>query len=192
MLESCIEEQESLVIGYKYNRKKVLFFISTKGSGSFEEGIPYEQRYPDKYRNLQTRTVLMPQIRSDYFQESSNNDSHNQLIQAELKLEKCILTNDCWLMIWTTLVGMTVTDALQSLKFVGKKSRNNNANMSINKFANRLAYKCLRNNFSEEPSFSLPSIAKQARLLANAVTWMESHKSLQSVAKVILLLLHRQ
>ena len=87
-----------------------------------------------------------------------------------MKLERCVLTNTCWLRIWTTLVGMTITDALRSLKFVAKKSRNENANMSINKFANRLAYKCLHNNYDEEVSFNLPPIIKQAKLPANAVT----------------------
>ena len=42
--------------------------------------------------------------------------------------------------------------------------------MSINKFANRLAYKCLHNNYDEEVSFNLPPIIKQAKLPANAVT----------------------
>ena len=170
VLESCIEEQGLLAIGYKYNRKKVLFFIATKGSGNFEDGIPYQQRYPDKYGNLRTRAVPRPKIISDYFQESNNIDSHNQLRQAELKLEKRVLTNDCWLRIWTTLVGMTITDALRSLKFIGKKTRSNNAYMSINKFANRLAYECLHNNYDEEGSYNLPSIIKAAKLPVNAVT----------------------
>ena len=37
VLEICIEEQDLLAIRYKYNRKKVLFFIATKGSESFED-----------------------------------------------------------------------------------------------------------------------------------------------------------
>ena len=39
MLESCIEEQDLLAIGCKYNRENFLFFIATKGSGSFEDKI---------------------------------------------------------------------------------------------------------------------------------------------------------
>ena len=45
MLESCIEEQDLLTIGYKYNRKKVLFFITPKGGESFEDRISYQQSY---------------------------------------------------------------------------------------------------------------------------------------------------
>lgn len=114
--------------------------------------------------------VPRPKIISDYFEESNNIDSHNQLRQAELRLEKCVLTNNCWLRIWTTLVGMTVTDALRSLKFVGKKTRNDYAHMSINKFTNRLAYECLHNNFDEEASCNLPPIIRLAKLSASAVT----------------------
>ena len=54
------------------------------------------------------------------------------LSSAELKVEKCVLTNNDWLQIRTTLVGLIITNALWSLKFIGNKARNDNANMHIN------------------------------------------------------------
>ena len=39
VLERCTKEEiDLLAIGYKYNRKKIMFFISTKSAGHAEEG----------------------------------------------------------------------------------------------------------------------------------------------------------
>ena len=39
VLEKCTKEEiDLLAIGYKYNRKKIMFFISTKSAGHAEEG----------------------------------------------------------------------------------------------------------------------------------------------------------
>ena len=39
VLETCTKEEiDLLAIGYKYNRKKIMFFISTKSAGHAEEG----------------------------------------------------------------------------------------------------------------------------------------------------------
>jgi len=51
------EEVESVCVGYKYNKKKVLTFVMTKGAGSTRPGEPYQARYPDKY--MTTYVVVM-------------------------------------------------------------------------------------------------------------------------------------
>ena len=39
VLETCTKEEiDLLAIGYKYNRKKIMFFVSTKSAGHAEEG----------------------------------------------------------------------------------------------------------------------------------------------------------
>ena len=53
-----IEDVPLVYIGYKYNKKKTLIFLTTKGAGSTEKGEPYKARFPDKYGNLCVRHVL--------------------------------------------------------------------------------------------------------------------------------------
>ena len=56
------ERVDLLAIGYKYNKKKVLSFIATKGAGSTLEGKPYVARFPDCFGNVCTRNVARPAI----------------------------------------------------------------------------------------------------------------------------------
>ena len=51
-----------LAIGYKYNSRKVLGFISTEGSGSTEPGDPYLSRLPDIYSNISAHPVVFPHL----------------------------------------------------------------------------------------------------------------------------------
>ena len=41
-----------IAIGYKYNARKVLYFIVTENSGSTKTGIPYLSKYPDQFTNV--------------------------------------------------------------------------------------------------------------------------------------------
>ena len=108
-----IDEKEDLpliCIGYKYNKKKTLVFLMTKGAGSTEKGEPYEARFPDKFGNLCVRYVARPQVISLYFKYSNVVDVHNQSRQADLSLEKKWVTEDCYFRIYTTILGMILTD----------------------------------------------------------------------------------
>ena len=53
-LEDITEKENvSLIsIGYKYNKKKVLTFLLTRGAGLSKHGEPYKARFPDKYGNV--------------------------------------------------------------------------------------------------------------------------------------------
>jgi hypothetical protein len=59
-----------LVIGYKYNTKKVLFFITTVGAGSTAPGKPYIAAFPESYGNQCTRRVARPVIITTCFDNS--------------------------------------------------------------------------------------------------------------------------
>ena len=97
-------------IGYKYNKKKTLVFLTTKGAGSTEKGDPYEARSPDKYRNLCVRHVSRPQEISLYFKYSNIVDVHNHSRQSDLSFEKKWITEYCYFRIYTTMLGIILTD----------------------------------------------------------------------------------
>ena len=98
-----IEDVPHACVSYKYNLKKVLVFLLTKGAGSTQPGEPYLAKFPDKFGNVCTREVAWPEIISNYSNKSNMVDLHNQAQQAELALKKWITQNaffactqHCW------------------------------------------------------------------------------------------------
>ena len=83
VLEGRAEKEgvDLVSLGYKYNRKKVLTFIFSKGAGSTVPGLPYVARFPDAYGNVCKRSVARPQIVSTYFMYSNMTDLHNKQTQ---------------------------------------------------------------------------------------------------------------
>ena len=75
-----------------------------------KRGTPYKATFQDKFGNVQFRNVAQPQCASRYFRYANSIDVHNQMRQKVLGLEEKWKTTDCWLRVWTTLIGMTVTD----------------------------------------------------------------------------------
>ena len=55
-----------LDIGYKYNSRKVLGFIATKGAGSTAPGNPYLSRFPDIYSNISVLPLVCPHLLGRY------------------------------------------------------------------------------------------------------------------------------
>jgi len=55
--KSVKENVPLICIGYKYNNKKVLTFVMTKGAGKRTGGEPYEAHFPDKYGNVCVQLV---------------------------------------------------------------------------------------------------------------------------------------
>ena len=53
-----------IAIGYKYNTRKVLYFIVTENSGSTNNGIPYLSKYPDQFINVAIRPVALTLVMS--------------------------------------------------------------------------------------------------------------------------------
>ena len=81
----------------------------TKGAGTTEKGGPYEARFPDKFENLCVWYVARPQVISLYFKYSNVIDVRNQSRQADLSLEKKWMAEDCYIRIYTTILGVILT-----------------------------------------------------------------------------------
>ena len=97
-------------IGYKYNVRKVLYFIVTDNAGSTKTGIPYLSKYPDQFNNVSIPPVPRPLAMS---KKSAVNevDSHNKSRQSDLALEKWWVTQCGWLRLCTKVaMGMTITN----------------------------------------------------------------------------------
>jgi len=72
-----VKENVPLIcIRYKYNKKIVLTFFMTKGSGKSTDGEPYETRFPDLYGNVCVQLVRRPEIIVSYFKYSNCTDMH--------------------------------------------------------------------------------------------------------------------
>ena len=77
-----------LAIGYKYNSRNVLGFISAEGAGSTEPGDPYLYFFPDIYYNISVLPVVHPHLIGRYSNAFNAIDNHNRMCQSDLVLEK--------------------------------------------------------------------------------------------------------
>jgi hypothetical protein len=112
MLEGTTKDEAPLVaVGYRYSRKTILFFVLTKNGGTSKPGDPYQMKYTDNYGNICTHDVDRPQVISIFFAGSNVINTHNQLRQHSLKLERKWATQNPWFRLATTYVGVCVTDA---------------------------------------------------------------------------------
>jgi hypothetical protein len=111
VLQGMTKDEVKLVaIGYRYSRKTILHFVMTENAGDTSEGDPYEMKYTDTYGNICTRYVDRPEVVSKFFASSNVIDTHNQLRQDLLQLEKTWLTKNPFFRLSTTLIGINVTD----------------------------------------------------------------------------------
>ena len=53
-----------IAIGYKYNARKVLYFIVTENARSTNTGITYLSKYPDQFNNVAICPVACPLVMS--------------------------------------------------------------------------------------------------------------------------------
>ena len=127
-------------MGYKYNTKKVIAFVVTKGAGSTVPGRPYEARFPDVYGNVHARNVPRPKVLNTYFDNYGAFDAHNQARQGILALEECWVTHNSCFWIWTTILGMGVTDLWR----LHKRFRHNYKHMTICTFADHMAFELIK------------------------------------------------
>ena len=114
---SAVDGMDLLAIGYKYNSRKVLCFVSTKNVGSTEPTCYYEARWIDKNGNTMSRHVPRPKIIDDYFTHSNTVDKHNHVWQFLLCLEKHWKTEDGYFRIITTIFGICITDAWKAYRY---------------------------------------------------------------------------
>ena len=104
-------------IVYKYNPRKVLYFIVTDNSGSTKTGIPYLYKYPDQFTDFSIRPVARPLVMS---KKSAVNevDSHNKSRQSDLALEKWWVTQCGWMQLCTAIdMGMTITNGWKRFRY---------------------------------------------------------------------------
>ena len=50
-------ERPLISISYKYNNRKVIYFIVTDNAGITQAGIPYLYKYPDQFNNVAIHLV---------------------------------------------------------------------------------------------------------------------------------------
>ena len=67
-----------IAIGYKYNARKVLYFIVTDNTGSTNTGIPYLSKYPYQFMNVAIRPVARPLVMSKHISAVNEVDAHNK------------------------------------------------------------------------------------------------------------------
>ena len=127
VMEGVTEKEDvALVcIGYKYNKKKVLTFVCSKGAGSTEAGKPYEAKFPDRFGNVCVRHVGRPCVINTFFSYCSIIDNWNQMRQFELALEKKWVTQDGYFRLYTTFLGFDMAEVYKVMpNVVGETPRN--------------------------------------------------------------------
>ena len=179
-----------LTIGYKYNQKKVLCFLSTKDAGHTEQGVCYEARWKDDNNNTRTRYVPHPEIVSKYFGKSNVIDSCNQSRQFDLKLEKHWLTECGYFRLCTTLFGITITDCWNGYKF-HLNSTHHHKHMGILEFSKILCKDILRNSFTKTPDSNIaltislpPPILSPDERGVQALQYVREHTTLEDNSQV--------
>ena len=96
-------ERPLLAIGYKYNSRKVLEFISTEGYGSTESGDPYLSSFPDMYYNVSVHPVVRPHLLGSYFNVCNAIYNQNRMLQSKLVLDKYLEKQSGYFRLTTTV-----------------------------------------------------------------------------------------
>ena len=100
-----------MVIGYMYNSRKVLGFISNEGDGSTEPGDPYLSRFPYIFSDVSVCPVFRPQFLGRYFNACNATDNQNRMRKYDLELETYWVTHSGYFRLATTVeLGIGITD----------------------------------------------------------------------------------
>ena len=100
----CVEEKSCgavgrplIVIGYKYDTRKGIYFIVKDDAGSKKAGIPYLSKYPDPFYNVYICPVAHPLVMTKLFGSVNEVEPHNKSRQYGLALEEFWVTQCGWL-----------------------------------------------------------------------------------------------
>jgi hypothetical protein len=105
-----------VIVAWKYNTKALQIFVATEDSGStMPGGKPYKVRYNDEHGNMMSHFLEWPKIIADYYEDANAIDVHNQVRQSIIGLERNWVTQDGFFRIFTTILGMVLTDAWMGL-----------------------------------------------------------------------------
>jgi hypothetical protein len=89
VLRSNAEGEKNIYdVGYKRNRKNVLFLMSTAGVAKLQNREPYMRRWADENGNICTCFVPRHFVVSRYFKDSPKVDNHNHARQHDLAFEE--------------------------------------------------------------------------------------------------------
>ncbi len=144
-------------IGYKYNQKRVLTFIMSKGCGGTYPGPPYRVTWTKENGEKIVQNIARPNVVTDYFHAAGAIDHHNHSRQGTLQLEEKWVTQCGYFCIFTTFVGMNITDAWmvwryyiqRYLKDKPNKEKHPDWNVGMPEFAERLAFNILEKHSQE-------------------------------------------
>ena len=156
IMETTVKERKYYVVGYKYNMKKVLSFISAEGAGHTGTGTPDEVKWLDDNGRMASRRIARPHMLSEYFKESNQIDKHNHVRQSQLAIEKHVITTCGYFRLWCTYLGITITDSWTLYRH-GLGDKSPNKEMSILSFANILCKTNLLNDYSSSLNESKPN-----------------------------------
>lgn len=116
LAETEVEGVSVMAAAYKYNSSRILFFTWPQGAAECVQGEPYIATFVDSSGNKCEREIQRLCVLSRYFAYSNVVDVHDQMRQAILDLEYTWVTQNCWFRLFTTLLGMTVTDTYLIVK----------------------------------------------------------------------------
>ena len=137
-------------IGYKYNARKVIYFIVADNAGRTKNGIPYLSKYPNKFTNVAIVPVARPLVMSKKKSSVNEVDSHNKSRRSYLSLEKRWFTQCGWLRLCTTVsMGTTITNGWKLFRY-GVKRDHYDKLIGIREFSERLAQDYFNNNFKTD------------------------------------------
>ena len=141
-LSSMVGDVDLVATAYKYNRKRTLKFVSTKGAGRGRPGVPYLARFPQpgsrSGTNLMQRAVPRPELVANCFEKISRVDDHNNDRQHRLALEEHWVENCQWNRLDMTLFGMEVIDTHKAMSYA-LSDGNPMKTWSIKRFVSELA-----------------------------------------------------
>ena len=91
-------------IVYKYNARKVLYFIVTDNEVITQEDISCLTKYTYHFTNVSIRPVSRPFVVSNLFDAVNEVDSYKKPRQSDLVLEKSWVTQCGWMRLCTAVV----------------------------------------------------------------------------------------
>ena len=149
LMKTEIDGVRLYALGYKYCKKKVLFFLFTEGAGHTEPGEAYEAKWTDAHGNRCKRYVPRPQVCSVYFGNCNGIDVHNQMCQKILRLEKCWVSKDGYFRIITTILGICVVDAWRGYQ-ASTNPTHRHYKLRLMEFVDMLAKDMVENELQDE------------------------------------------
>lgn len=113
-----IEGAEVVAMAYAWGGdfSRIAYFVSSCADTSPSE-IPHTTNFQDANDEKQERASPQPKLAEFIFRQLSIIDEHNNKRQGDLNLEATWPTKDSWFRLFTTFVGMSVTNQRNFLEY---------------------------------------------------------------------------